>query len=679
MREWGHCTLCAYNPCYTKTMSLSALFHPRSVAVVGASRDQKKVGHQILINLQKNNTLELFPINPHAKTIADLPAYPSLSAVGKTIDLVFVAVPFPMVEHIVDECIGIHTKAVVILSAGFAETGEQGKAIQDRIAQKLGNAGIVLLGPNTMGYIVPYQHLYASFGANNVSQGPVAVISQSGAMLSAVFQEYASAKTGISFAVSLGNRTGIDENMCLEHAAEDPRTRVIAVYLESFYDIPTFLSLASKIVKTKPIFLLKGGTTERGITAAVSHTAALATPQALLRDAMLQVGVVMVDTFEQLVRATIAAAKSTFLPENVMVITNAGGPSVVLVDEASQAKVSLAKLSTQCKTNLAAEFPNLHIANPLDVLGDASAEEFDRALTILSHDITINAIACIVTQQSITDMSAITRVLKKPRGKRLMMVCLVGGDQLEPYRKTLKEHGILTTRYPNEVVETLQALEQARKNMDKTVIFPAQMNVDQSEIFPDTFLDLQHLLEKHGLQFPNQVLVKSESDLATTQTLQFPLVAKTTDLTLKHKAKLGAVIRDIQNEAQVKQAFTTLQRWHFPVVFQETVIGEVQALIGLHNDVQFGWYLAVGLGGSLSDTIADRAYCFLPAQQSALEHTILRTKLNAVLSQEQRSQLVETLNNLQHCALAVQNLTELEINPLFILKEIQVIADMKRA
>lgn len=664
-------------------MLLSALFHPRSVGVVGASRDQKKVGHQILINLQKNNALELFPINPHAKTIAGLSAYPTLSAVGKTIDLVFIAVPFPMVERVIDECISIHTKAVVILSSGFAETGEQGKTTQNRISQKLLQAKILLLGPNTMGYLAPYQNLYASFGASDVTQGSVAVISQSGAMLSAVFQEYASAKTGISFAVSLGNRAGVDENVCLEHAMEDPHTRVIALYLESFHDIPKFLSLVSKIVKTKPIFLLKGGTTERGITAAVSHTAALATPQALLRDAMLQVGVVMVDTFEQFVRATTAAAKSSFLPENVMVVTNAGGPSVVLVDEASQDQVSLAKLSIQCKTHLAAEFPHLHIANPLDLLGDASAEAFDRALTILSHDITIDAIACIVTQQSVTDMVAITRVLKKPRGKRLIMVCLVGGDQLEPYRQTLKEHGVLVTRYPNEVVETLRALEQARKNMDKTLVFPAQgsfqTSMNQSETYPDMYRDLQNLLEKHGLRFPNQVLVSSESDLASVRTLQFPLIAKTTDLTLKHKAKLGAVIRDIQNEAQIRQAFITLQQWKFPVVFQETVIGEVQALVGFHNDAQFGWYLAVGLGGSLSDTVADRAYCFLPAQQSALEHTILRTKLHTTLSQEQRAQLVMTLDNLQHCALAVQNLTELEINPLFILKDTQIVADMKRA
>lgn len=361
-----------------------------------------------------------------------------------------------------------------------------------------------------------------------------------------------------------------------------------------------------------------------------------------------------------------------------MVVTNAGGPSVVLVDEASQAQVSLAKLSTQCKTHLAAEFPNLHIANPLDLLGDASAESFDRVLTILSHDITIDAIACIVTQQSVTDMVAIARVLKKPRGKRLMMVCLVGGDQLEPYRKTLKEHAILVTRYPNEVVETLQALEQARRNMDKTLAFPAKNNFTQSETFPETFLDLQHLLEKHGLQFPNQTLMKSEGNVTDIKTLKFPLVAKTTDLTLKHKAKLGAVIRGIQDEAQVRQAFIELQQWKYPVIFQETVIGEVEALVGLHKDIQFGWYLAVGLGGSLSDTVADRTYCFLPAQQSMLERTVLRTKLSAALSQEQRAQLVATLDNLQHCALAVQNLTELEINPLFILKDTQIIADMKR-
>ncbi len=150
-------------------MSLSALFHPRTIAVVGASRDPKKVGHQILINLQKHHELELFPINPHANIIASLPVYPSLLAVRKTIDLVCIAVPFSMVEQVIDECINTHTKAVVILSAGFAETGEHGKTTQNRIAKKLLQAKILLLGPNTMGYIAPYQNLYASFGANDVT------------------------------------------------------------------------------------------------------------------------------------------------------------------------------------------------------------------------------------------------------------------------------------------------------------------------------------------------------------------------------------------------------------------------------------------------------------------------------------------------------------------------------
>jgi len=665
-------------------MDISALFQCRSIAVIGASRDQKKIGHHILKSLQKNSNLELFPINPHASTLLGLRTFASLKELPHPVDVAIIAVPFAAVESIVDECIQTHVKAVIIITSGFAENGKDGKEVQDRITQKLSQANILLLGPNTMGYIAPFDNIYASFGADDVTPGPIAVISQSGAMLSALFQAYASAKTGVSFAVSLGNRAGIDELSLLEHAAKDHHTRVIVLYMESFRNIPVLLSLASRIVKSKPIFLLKGGTTERGISAAVSHTAALATSQALLRDAAQQAGIVIVETFEQLVRASIASAKSAFLPEHLMVVTNAGGPSVVLVDEAVQAEVPLASLSAKTASMLAEQFPTLRPTNPLDLLGDATPEMFDLALNILSHDLTIDALACIVTQQSITDMDGITKVLMKPRGKRLVIACLTGGDQLEPYREKLRHAGVVVTEYPNEVVETMKALVQAQRNMEKTLPY-AVLSLSSSaqptkttHTYPETFSDLQTVLESYGLRFPKQVLISDEKDFSELETLSFPLVAKTTDLALKHKAKLGAVIADIHDLGYARVAYNHLKQWNAPVVFQETITNAHEALVGMIRDPQFGWYCAVGLGGSLSDTLADRKYVFLPAQKTVIAYTLSQTKLASLLTKEQTHALVETINTLQHCALETNKLTELEINPLFITENNTIVADMKR-
>lgn len=658
-------------------MDLSALFHCRSVAVVGASRDPQKVGHQILASLKKNSDLRLVPVNPSGEDILGLHSVRSLSELGNPVDVAIIAIPFSLVEKIIDECIRVQVKAIVVISAGFAETNEEGREVQQRIMEKVNRAGILLLGPNTMGYIVPSRNLFASFGARDSTAGPIAVISQSGAMLSAIFQEFASAKTGVSFAVSLGNRAGVDENACLEYAEQDPNTRAIALYLESFSDIPQLLTLASRIVKKKPIFLLKGGTTQQGVTAAVSHTAALATPQVLLQDAARQAGIVLVENFEQFVRATVAVAKTTFLPEHLMVVTNAGGPAVVLADETEKAGIMLAKLSTETKEHISTTFPKLHISNPLDLLGDAKAEDFAQALDVLSRDLTIDAIACIVTQQSVTDMAAITQVLAKPRGKRVILACIVGGDQLEEYRRTLKSAGVLVVRYPNEAVETMQALAQARAFMEKTELFVLPNDVKANKHYPETFLDLQKLLSEYGLQFPLQMIVEKESDLELLKTLQFPLFAKTTDMKLKHKAKLGGVIAHIETFEQAREAYGKLREFGYPVVFQQSVDG-IEALVGFHNDKQFGWYLAVGMGGSFSDVLSDRAYCFLPASKTVISNAISRTKFGSLLSPQQKDRLILLLHRLQLCMFETQGLQEVEINPLFITETGEVAADMKR-
>ncbi|MFZ2199264.1 MAG: CoA-binding protein, partial [Microgenomates group bacterium] len=311
-------------------MGLDILFNAKSFAVVGASSDESKVGHQILKNLTVNKNLTLYPINLKGGTILSLPTYPHLENTPTTPEVAIICVPLTVVEGVIDQCIKVGVGAVVLITSGFAEVGEVGKTLQTTIIKKLSEAGIALLGPNSMGYLVPSQGIYASFGPSDVSPGKVAVISQSGAMLSALFQEYASSSTGVSFALSLGNMTGYDENDALEYAMHDEQTKVIAIYLESLASPQTFLTLAAEISRSKPIFLLKGGTTKEGSQAALSHTAALATSQVLLDSLCLQSGIVQVANFEQLVRASVGASKSHYLPDNLLIVTNAGGPGVVL-------------------------------------------------------------------------------------------------------------------------------------------------------------------------------------------------------------------------------------------------------------------------------------------------------------------------------------------------------------
>lgn len=658
-------------------MDLSALFQSSSIAVVGASRDPQKVGHQLLKSLLKNTSLHLYPVNPKAEKILGKTSYPSLTAIQEHIDLVIIAVPVSVVESIIDECVTKAVKAVVIITAGFAEEGETGKIIQHRITSKLLQANIALLGPNTMGFIDPHKNIYASFGAEHVEKGSIAVISQSGAILSALFQSYTSAHTGVSFAVSMGNKGGLSELECLEYAGQDAHTHSIALYLESFTNLPLFMNIAKQISRCKPIFLLKGGMTHEGERAAISHTAALATPQALLIDATEQSGIVLLDTYEQFVRASIAASQTRYLPEHFIIVTNAGGPAVVTVDEASLAHIPLSVLSSHTAQALAHALPHITPHNPLDLLGDASAKSIDEALTILAHDPQIDAIAVLITQQSVTDMEEVARVLSKPRGKKVRFVSLIGGEQLEPYRKLVAESGAIVTNYPNEIIETLQALMRAKQFLHR----PAptiNLHLTQSHPFPKTFEDVQTLLEQYGLTFPRQKIISSKHDVSQLASLSTPLIAKTTDLELKHKAKLGAVIGNVCDLHYAQTVFDHLQTWKHPVVFQEMIAKGREALIGFTQDPQFGWYIAIGIGGSMSDAIADRAYCFLPASEKEVLRTVKKTRLSTILTPVQTMKLVQMLLKLQTCVLSTQDLKELEINPLFITDNAMIVADMKR-
>jgi acetyltransferase len=672
-------------------MQLDTLFDAKSLAVVGASTDETKVGHQILKNLTLNKNLTLYPVNLKGGNILGHEVYTHLSKTPTVPDVTIISIPAEFVESVIDECIKVKTKAVILISSGFAEMGEAGAQLQSKIVDKLKTANIILLGPNSMGYLSPHKEIFATFGPGDVKPGSIAVISQSGAMLSALFDEYNSSGVGISTAFSLGNRVGIAEHDCLEYALADDQTKVIAIYLESVSDPQKLLNTLVSTKHKKPILLLKGGTTQEGRVAAVSHTAALATSEVLLSSLCHQVGIVQVANFEQLVRASIAASLSHYLPENVMIITNAGGPAVVLTDEIASAGIPLHTLSPRTGVSLKESLPGLKLGNPLDLLGDATPDSFKHALNTLYGDSEIDVVAVIITKQAVTDLDAITTILSRKRGKHIVFACIAGGDDLEIYRTKLKSAGLIVTRYPNEIAETLSLLYQAKKNfaIQPTTCLDARRAYDlrpastqggpTTHPYPVSYLDTLKLLESCGLKTPAAKIINSESELNTLSTLGYPLIAKTTNLEIKHKGKIGAIMVDLIGKSECLTAYTKLKQWGSSVVFQEKIKSGHEVLLGAHHDPVWGWYIALGLGGSLSDTYDDRVYIFLPAEEDVIKSALARTKLSSLLNPLQTKLLITGIHKFQDLVLSVPKLTELEINPLFITDSDLIAADLKRS
>lgn len=658
-------------------MQLDTLFDAKSFAVVGASTDETKVGYQLLKNLSQNKKLTLYPVNLKGGTILGHEVYTHLSKTPTVPDVTIISVPAQFVESIVEECIKIKTKAVILISSGFAEMGQSGAALQTKIVEKLANAQILLLGPNSMGYLSPNNQIFATFGPREVRPGSISVISQSGSMLSALFDEYNSSGVGISTAFSLGNRVGIAEHDCLEYALNDEATKIIAIYLESVSDPKKLLNILRSTKSKKPIFLLKGGTTQQGRVAAVSHTASLATSEILLSNLCSQAGIVQVSNFEQLVRASIAASLSHYLPENVMVVTNAGGPAVVMTDEITSAKVPFHTLSANTTQNLNASLPGLKLGNPLDLLGDASAETFKKALSVLYVDNQLDVIAIIITKQAVTDLNALMPVLTRKRGKHIVFICLAGGDDLEMYRAQLKSAGLIVTRYPNEIAETLSLLYQAKKILSLT---NESVTTNSPTLpFPVSYLDTSKLVENCGFATPISKIINSELELDSLSSLTFPLIAKTTNLELKHKGKVGAVVMDLIDLPQCQVAYDKLKKWGSSVVFQEKIKSNIEVLLGAHHDPIWGWYMALGLGGSLSDTYDDRTYIFMPATSDLIKKSLSCIKLSKLLNPIQTSMLISGILKFQEVVLSTRNLTELEINPLFITDSALIATDLKRS
>ena len=714
--------------------ALSAFFSARSIAVIGASPNPEKVGYQIFRNLvgphfslnkdkagQQSFEQKLYPIHPTAKQVLGYKAYPRLTDVKDPVQLVVIATPLFTIGELVDEIIDRNhslaakekVKAIVMITAGFAENGKKGEALQHAVATKLSLAGIRLLGPNTLGFLAarkednsaqlqkqgteqPTQPLLnASFAQQKVPVGNLGVISQSGAMLTALFNALESRQAGISFAVSLGNKADISENECLEFALTDHQTAATILYLESFRHLPTFFELTSKLCAKKPVLVLKGGTSERGQTASSSHTAALATNQVLLESASQQMGFTLVKNMEELLNTAFFLAHHRQLPENVMVITNAGGPAVNTIDWIAQSKIPIAKWSTHSKQQLDDLLPNIPAHNPLDLLGDADEERFRRALRIAQRDPEIESIVLIVTPQAVTDVPAIVEMLIAEKGRKPLFVALMGGDHLEPLRQKLRAEQISCTAFPNDLVDMVRILYNVAEQKYRTQPFISSQPHTPTRKAGTTFGELNlktptpdinqafQLLRKFEIPIPKYYLItdKTLSESASVSGLPFPLFAKTANLSLLHKKSIGAVFGPVKNAADVKNAYTQLEQFGNQVLLQEMVKMDTEVLLGVENDPQFGLYMTVGLGGSQTNLMADRAYIFLPATQAQLKAGWLRTKAAESLknSPEISAVVVEQMIKLQKLIIQNNWIKSIEINPLGIDLENQKIwaADIK--
>ncbi len=455
--------------------NLDILFNPKNVAIIGASRDPKSVGFGIVRNLKKGCAFKckycrpfpgkIYPVNPNAKNIDGFRCYPNLQTINDDIDLAIISVNAKLLPLIMKDVVLKKVKVVIIISAGFAELGDQGKKIQEEIVKIAIKAGVRIVGPNCLGIIRPCSSLNASFAPTMPPDGDIAFISQSGALADSIIDWAVEARYGFSAVISVGNKADLDFPDFLEWLAEDKQTKAITMYVEGVEDGRRFMEIARKVSLKKPVILLKAGRTDSGSAAIASHTGSLAGSYEIFKMAMNQSGVIVADSVEEMFDLAKALANQPSPKENsIAIVTNAGGAGVLAADYCELIGIQLAKLSERVFTKIDKSgkmHPAYSRSNPLDIIGDALSERYEVAVNLLLQEDNVAGLIVIQTLQTMTESEKDALVIidaHKRFPDKPIISTYMGGKFSRSGAELLEENGIPDYNDPLKAAKAMKVL-----------------------------------------------------------------------------------------------------------------------------------------------------------------------------------------------------------------------------
>lgn len=699
-------------------MDLSALLTPSSIAIVGASKNPEKLGAQIVHNLLKSGFAgRLYPVNnKETGLIQGLQTYPTLLDIPKTVELVIIAVPAAIVDSIIDHAITKNVKGIIVISAGFKETGKEGQDLEKKIAKKCLDAQIALVGPNCLGIINPSHKLNASFA--NVSeshlekpphkQAKIALISQSGAFGTATLDWADNHNVGFSLFVSLGNKSVVSENDFLAPSLYQD-TNVVALYLEDFTNGHVFMQKAQELSKHKPVVLLKPGKSSAAQHAMKSHTGSLATDDDVVNAACEKAGVIRVYSSEELFHVMyLFNSYSTITSNNIAIITNAGGPGILATDHLEEQYLQLAPISHKGQQELARLLPRqANIHDPVDVLGDAKAERYHHALKVCIHEEKVDGIVVILTPQTTTEIEKtaqsivqIKHITDKP------IVCsFLGGTLVKEGQAVLNKHNIPNFTYPEQAIyaigklyeysmiqelsnikipitipripakpKLLQYIHNAKQ--EKRMLYPEEAQ----EVLADT--DITHAQWKY--------VTDAEHAITTADHLNTPVVMKLISKELIHKTEMKAVYTNLNTDQEIEEAYENLDDIRHAkalhdarILIQEQITGGIECFLGIKKDPSFGPVIVFGTGGVYTEIYRDTAQTIAPLTKKEAMVLIKRTKMYKILSGARNGHqydldfLTRVICQVANIALVIPDIQEIDLNPLIITQEHICVVDAR--
>lgn len=696
--------------------NLDKIFKPQRIAVIGASNNPGSVGYTVLKNLVGSGFPGVvYPVNPRHEAVQGIHAYPDVKSLPRTPDLAIICTPAPTVPDLVRQCGEAGILGLIIISAGFKETGEEGRKLEERVkAEAREFPGLRIIGPNCLGIIVPSLRLNASFAAAMPPDGHVAFISQSGALCTSVLDWAIEEGIGFSHFVSIGNMVDVNFGDLIDSFGQDERTRSIILYVESITEARGFMSAARAFARTKPIVVYKAGRFAESARAASSHTGAMAGEDAVYDAAFRRAGAVRVyeisDIFDT---AELVARVRPPLGAKLAIVTNAGGPGVMATDALIARRGQLAELSQETLERLNQVLPPFWShGNPVDVLGDASPEHYAKAVEIVLQDPGVDAVLVILTPQAMTDPTGTAQAVAEVarRVRKPILAAWMGGASVQEGIRILNQAGIPTYLTPDQAVQAFMHLVDYGRNLDLLYQTPREIPVefalDRKQI-RETFLprfaktkalgerEAKELLAAYGIPVTMPELARTEEEaVAVAQKLGFPVVLKIQSPDILHKTDVGGVLLGIRTAEGVRQGFRQILenvRARRPEARIEGVTVQrmapvpqgVELILGAKKDPTFGAVIMVGAGGVTAEVLQDRALGLPPLNERLATHLVESLRIWPLLQgfrgrpRMNVEKLVEVIMRFSYLVADFPEIQEIDVNPLLVTPEEVVAIDAR--
>ena len=673
---------------------LNNLFNPKSIAIVGASEEEGKVGNVVAKNILSRDVRscvstyqgEVFLVNPKHKTLFGRKCYKSLNEIENNVDLAIVVIPAKFVNDVIKGSAS-RIKNYIVISAGFGEINIEGKKREKELLEIAEKYKLTILGPNCLGFIIPSLKLNASFAGGMPEAGNIAFVTQSGALAVAMMDAAKNYDFKFSQIISIGNKMQIDEAELLEHLEKDEKTKVVGLYLEGIKDGKKFIETARNL--SKPVVVLNAGKTERAQKAIASHTGALAGSSEIINAVFKNAGMIQAETLEEFFNLLhlISFCEAPFSRE-VAVVTNAGGAGVLTTDAFSGKSLKLSELDEEAKKYLRKFLPEeSSVENPIDLLGDAKEDRYEQALEVINWQKNTGSVICVLTPQDQTPAGRIAgKIIEfKKKTKKIVVASFIGGERVEIPVTKLRYHNIPCFSFPEQAVSALDKYYQwntskveassrlnrgfasteintERKGKVLAIIQKAKAEKRGALLFSEA----KEIMEMYGVKVTDFWTAES------ADRVEFPAVVKVDSDKVLHKTDKNGLILDIQNQEKLGKAINEIKA-NFPgenIIIQPMQKIQTELIIGVKKDATFGPVVVYGLGGIYTEIFKMVDFLISPRGQEEIKKSVRESKIKflfeAARGQKPHNseEIAGILWGISFLAREISEISELDINPL---------------